>query len=794
LSKLRIRDKRIAAREERPSRFLETLVVVSFLAIYFSSGFAALLYQVIWQRMLAIFSGADLYATTTIVASFMGGLGAGSLCAGFLADKVSARWQIGLFALAEFLTGVFGLLSKWFYYDILYSRFSHLASSPVVLTIVLFTSLLIPTFLMGMTLPLLSKALTPRVEMAGKRIGSIYALNTLGAAVGAFTTGWFLLGEWNFSQILQIGALINLVAGLLALLLGILLWQKLAGSVEGIRGTFRNSFRPTLPFPAWIVVYALSGFVALSLEIVWFRLLGVIIKSNSVTFSHVLGIYLASLALGILFGVQLVKWISRPAEVFLGLQSGITIYAGLSIAALVASLEDSSIFPRVRGYLAGYEPFDVGHVRKAIGNWVVGGGPVSSAPPMDAELLSVYLLVPLFMVGLPTFLMGLSFPFLQSAVQNDRDRLGRRTGWLQASNIFGATLGAILVGGVLLGLLGTTGTLRLLIVLGGTFPALLAGLLFPSRSGFRRLTYAAAVISIVLAAWSVPSRGDLWGRLHGTSSSKIISSEDGSGLSVFKNEAEDFSATTWVHSNGLGDSWIPYTQGDPIHSRLGALPALLHPQPVEIAVIGLASGNTLFGVGGREETREITCIEIVGPHLTNLRALQIRKPYGGLESLLSDVRVKYVFGDGRAYIGTNTRKYDIIEADALRPTSAFAGNLYSYEYFMLLRSHLKPGGMAVTWAPTQRVIQTFLTVFPHVFNFGGVMVGTMEPIVFDPAAFNTRIDRPFTVAYYAKAGINAKELLAPFLATNIESFRVDRRSFDLSDVNTDLFPREEYGR
>jgi spermidine synthase len=784
----------VVAREQRPSRLLETLVVLAFLAIYFSSGFAALLYQVIWQRMLAIFSGADLYATTTIVASFMGGLGAGSLCAGFLADKVSARWQIGLFALAEFLTGVFGFLSKWFYYDILYSRFSHLASSPVLLTVVLFTSLLIPTFLMGMTLPLLSKALTPTVEMAGKRIGSIYALNTLGAAVGAFTTGWFLLGKLSFSQILQIGAAINLVAALLALLLGILLWQKLAGSADDIRGTFKKRFRPTLPFPAWIVVYGLSGFLALSLEIVWFRLLGVIIKSNSVTFSHILGIYLASLALGILLGVQLVKWISRPAEVFLGLQSGITIYAGLSIAALVVSLEDASVFPRVRGYLAGYEPFDVRHVRNAFGNWILGPGSASSAAPMGAELLSVYLLVPLVMVGLPTFLMGVSFPFLQSAVQDDRGWLGRRTGWLQASNIFGATLGAILVGGVFLSLLGTTGTLRLLLALGGTFPLLLAVLLFPSRSTFRRLAYAVAAVSIVLLIWSVPSRGELWGRLHGTSSSRIISSEDGSGLSVFKNEAEDFSSTTWVHSNGLGDSWIPYTQVNPIHTTLGALPVMLHPQPLEIAVIGLASGNTLFGVGGREETREITCIEIVGTHLSNLRTLQMRRPYGGLESLLNDVRMKYVFGDGRAYIGTNTRKYDIIEADALRPTSAFAGNLYSYEYFMLLRSHLKPGGMAVTWAPTQRVIQTFLTVFPHVFNFGGVMVGTMEPLVFGPDAFNTRINRPFTVAYYAKAGIDAKELLAPFLATNIESFRVDRKNFDLTDVNTDLFPREEYGR
>ena len=104
-----------AAGQPRAARSVESFVVPAFLAIYFFSGFAALLYQVIWQRMLTIFSGADLYATTTIVASFMGGLGTGSLCAGALADRVSARWQIGLFALAELLTGIFGLLSKWWY-------------------------------------------------------------------------------------------------------------------------------------------------------------------------------------------------------------------------------------------------------------------------------------------------------------------------------------------------------------------------------------------------------------------------------------------------------------------------------------------------------------------------------------------------------------------------------------------------------------------------------------------------------------------------------------------------------
>src|SRR5262245_60753077 len=168
---------------------LESLLVPSFLLIYFASGFSALLYQVIWQRMLAIFSGADVFAATTIVSSFMAGLGTGGVCGGILADRLSLRRQIAFFALAECLTGILGLLSKWWYYDLLYTRFGYLAISPFLLAAVLFVTLLVPTFLMGLTLPLLSKALTPAVNLAGRRIGFVYAMNTMGAACGAFVTG-----------------------------------------------------------------------------------------------------------------------------------------------------------------------------------------------------------------------------------------------------------------------------------------------------------------------------------------------------------------------------------------------------------------------------------------------------------------------------------------------------------------------------------------------------------------------------------------------------------------------------
>src|SRR6185369_14044000 len=216
----------------------QSIVIFGLLAIYFGSGFAALLYQVVWQRMLAFFSGADLYATTTIVASFMAGLGFGSLCAGWLADRLSVRGQIYAFAFAEFLCGTLGLISKWWYYDVLYVRFGHIAYSNVSLAAILFTSLLLPTFLMGMTFPLLAKALTPAVELAGKRIGSLYAVNTLGAAFGALTTAWVLLGAFDLPQILQMAAAIDIAIGVAAIAL-------CAGST-GISHLLADPYNPAL--------------------------------------------------------------------------------------------------------------------------------------------------------------------------------------------------------------------------------------------------------------------------------------------------------------------------------------------------------------------------------------------------------------------------------------------------------------------------------------------------------------------------------------------------------------------
>jgi len=771
------------------------VMVPAFLLIYFASGFSALLYQVIWQRMLAIFSGADVFAATTIVASFMAGLGFGSFAGGVLADRIGVRRQIALFALAECLTGVLGLLSKWWCYDVLYVRFGAIAGSPALLAALLFASLLIPTFLMGMTLPLLSKALTPEAHLAGRRIGSLYALNTLGAACGAFATGWYFMGRLSFPEILRVGAGINFLVAALAVFIGVIYSSK--GRADGMAATAADGADPTPPvfsFRVWVLIYAVSGFVALSLEILWFRLLGVMLKSNSLTFPHLLGIYLMSLAAGLMVGARFVRVGKRPATVFIALQAGITVYAGLSIATLVLGLERWQFLHWLREYFGSYDPLDTRVVREAVERLLSGADSLTSLiRGPHPNFLSLYILVPIVLVAPPTLLMGLSFPFLQRSVQQHPDWIGRRVGWLQAANIFGSTVGAICVGGILLGTLGSMGTLRLLVAVGGIFLILYAMLAARADLKKSRTAQIFALAVVALVIWSIPSRGALWGALHGAPSGEVIHAEDGSGLSVLKHERRASGPMTLVYTNGLGQSWIPYTD-DQIHSLLGIVPAMLHESPLDVAVIGLGSGDTLYSLAGREETREIVCMEIVSAELETLRMLHRRRPYAALERLFADPRIRFVFRDGRTHLNTNSKKYDIIEADALRPTSAFAGNLYSVEYFELLKSRLKPGGFAVTWGPTRRVVQSFLKVFPYVFRFGPILLGSAEPIKLDRAAIKSRMERSSTQAHYSIVGIDVKKLAMGFFEAPVQALEVDRASLDLADVNSDLLPKDEYAR
>jgi spermidine synthase len=751
-------------------------------AAFFLSGVAALIYQIVWQRLLVLPMGADVYSTTIIVGAFMGGLGCGSLAGGRAADRLTPVQCIALFAAAEIAVGLFGFASRAVFYDWLYLRLGPTSLGVGITAVAVFAGLLWPTFWMGVSLPALSRAVVVEgMRGAASRVGVLYGLNTLGAACGAFVTTWIVFPRIGLEGSLRGAAILNVLAALVALPL--LAFDRAEPQAAGIADdTDSRAESSGWPFAAWIALYAFAGFQALSLEIVWFRLLGVMAKSSAFTFGTLLTIYLSGLGLGAAAGSALLRRVRRPGVAFLVLQGCVGLYAGVSVLALVAWLPTSPSLSALWSYFAGYEPFDAAAAFSAF--WSGNGDGASTA-----HFLRLYVLLPGVLVGPPTIAMGACFPLLQKIALVDAGHLGRRVAAVYLSNIAGSAAGSIVTGWIALSWLGTAGSLRLLAMLGGVFLGLAVVAAFrlvrPLQRVALRPSAALLVVAAVAAiAIAMPDGRRLWAAVHGSAPSRLVTAEDATGLALVKHEG----GRAVVYVNGIGQSWIPYGN---IHTVLGALPAFVHPDPRTAAVIGLGSGDTVYALSGRQELARAVCIEIVRPQLATLQAWARRTEYPPLGTLLSDARIEHVAGDGRAHIMRSRHRFDIIEADALRPGSAYSGHLYSVGYFSLLRSRLAHRGIAVTWAPTPRIHDTFTSVFPHVLSFGDIVLGSETPIHFAPHDVRARLRVPAVREHFQRAGVDLETLLAPYLDAaprRIVSADTPRRH----DLNEDLFPRDEF--
>jgi len=723
--------------------------------LFLLSGAAALVYQVAWQRILALHSGVGLYSVAMIVAAFMAGLGVGSLQGGRLSAALTPRRALAVFALVELGIGTFGAVSPWLYYDWLYPRAVRLPSPSWQAALLHLAALLPPTALMGTSLPLLVRAVVTDVASASRRIGWLYGVNVLGAAAGALGTPWVLLPAFGVRGAVLAAAAANATVGLGALVLGRLQRPTQDAAPPAPPPLPAGAEAPgSRPIGLWVGLYALSGFIALSLEIVWFRLLDVAVKSTAYTFGSVLAVYLLGSGAGALAGARLASQTRRPLRAFLLTQCALLALAALPLVAVVALPPEGSLLGWFVRYWGDYAFFAFGHEADRV------------------SIVRLYVVLPIALFFLPTLLMGLSFPILQRAVHDDPGTSGRKVGSLQAANIAGCTAGSLLVGLVALERLGTPGTLRWLIALGAVFA--LVGLRYYGRE------FAWPALALVVLAWAVPGPKALWRRLHGVRADVP--------LAFFEEDATSLVALTpdeggWRLSvNGKGNSWVPYGSG---HTLLGAMPATVHTAPRDVAVVGLGSGDTAWASAWRPETRSLTVFEISAPQPRVLWRLVGFVDMTDTRHLLEDPRLRIRIEDGRKALEAREDRYDLIEADATWPETAGSGNLYSQEFFSAAARRLRPGGVMCTWAPTPRVVATFRSVFPYVLEAegGDVLIGSAEPIPFTPLAWAARAATatPYLGASRVKDVLEAVSKLKP-------AGPPPRTS-----LNRDLWPRDEYG-
>lgn len=735
---------------------------------FFASGSAALVYQVVWQRVLAFHTGVGITSIALIVAAFMAGLGIGSHVGGVLSVRVSPKRALRVFAVLEILIGLLAMGSVSFYYDGLDRWASGLYASTAGAALTHFLALLPPTALMGMSLPFLVRALVRDVQTAPRTIGILYGVNVLGAAAGALVTPWWLLRFYGMEGAVGWGVGANLLAGVAALGAGLLLDRLARAEAAQAEEEEDSSPTPALetapaerhPLALWMSLYALSGFLALSLEILWFRVMDVSVKSMAFTFGSVLCYYLLGLGLGSLVGGRLATRWSRPLTTFATFQCALLVYSAVALTLL------ARMPPAAPGYGWFLDYWATDYFFQLGADW------------NPETLFRLYFFMPVFLYGPPTFLMGLSFTALQRAVQDDPRTSGRKVGLLQAANIAGSVGGSLVGGLVLIHNLGTTGALRVLVVVGGlVFLWVRARQEGPSRAVLAWGTALALAVAII------PGGDAFWTRLHGVTTTERPSfiGEDATAVTAVTPGQPE----VWrIAVGGLPHSWIPFGG---IHSMLGALPAVVHPEPRDIGVIGLGSGETAWAAACRPETRSVVTWEIAASLPPLLPAVAERtRPGNPVRTFLRDPRIQVVDADGRHALLRSEERYDLIQIDALYRTSPGSGNLYSVEFFELCARRLKPGGIICTQIPSRRAMLTFTAAIPHTINFGNLMVGSVEPLPIEPDVWIRRLRSPEVLAYLGSDTVDAVE-------SRLQGAHRGRHNPDTRlGLNYDLFPRDEF--
>jgi len=603
-------------------------------------------------------------------------------------------------------------------------------------------SIFLPALPMGGTLPLLVRATVAPTVRLERTIGWLYAANTLGAALGAGLASWQFVPRWGVAganSLAIAGTSVVVAASLVRMILfphsladPIAIRRKVSArsksvepkepSTAAVAGHSLWTAQPVGPLAPRLLRWGLAlafagGFISVGLEIIWFRVIDVAVKSTSLTYGTMLAVYLGGLAFGTFLAAgRREEPTSDPLRKFLNLQTLALLCAAIGLIVLT----------RTPTSLAGYERL-VEYWRRYEGHGISPSGE-------NGALVWLYFGLSIALMAPATTLFGAAFVHLQRAVQRDVAVGGWRVGQTQAAAIGGNVVGSLTVAFVLLPAVGTTGALRALLVVGLLWP--LGRRLLVDRSRIGLVQFAL----LSTAAVAVTNNENFWLRLHGEPTGTWIVDEDADAVcAVLEPQARSWEQFDLRLSlNGKGISWFPYGE---THSHLGWLPMLYHPQPRRAAIIGLGSGDTAWSAARRRDVEEITVFEICGGLHRMLETLNERHDLPQLREVLSDPRIRILHDDGRHALLRNPTKYDVIELDALRPQSPTAGNLYSVEFYRLCAARLAPNGIMCQWTPTIRTIRSFCHVFPHVVYIerGPILLGGNEPINADFAAIDALI-------------------------------------------------------
>ncbi len=661
--------------------------MTSFLAfIFFFSGFASLMYQIAWQRLLTVHYGVGTISITLIVSVYMFGLGVGALAGGALAERV--RDKLTLYFVVQLLLALFGFLSVPFLGFI----GEHTAGSSYVLALwYMGLFLIVPTTLMGMTLPLLTKIFNGYVKEFLSTVSHLYFLNTVGAACGALFASYLFISFFGLHAAVYCAAAIDLVLAALILRARFLPVPE-ADHQQELHLPHQPDFEGLLGRLAYPVVFV-TGFLAIGYELVWLRVIGVLVKASPYAFSTTVAVYLVGLGVGS-FGVARLwkrQSIVRTRNLFFLLQFLVGLYVATAFIGYY--------------YLTRFTP--LGGVTRASFSSLLHPSFVLTSVPSGMQLLhDVFVLGdvvfwPLVFVFVPTVLMGASFPLIAYLSQVEEGEEGKTVGLVYFFNIGGNVLGGILTGFILLPIMGTSSTLLVFVAIGVLF-----GLFVTQVSGRQlgaRPKIGVAVTLLVVTLAFFP-KGD---RLY-----EVMHPYPGEGFETFIEEGRDGVVVTqqkrdtiYNYINGLGHGGRP---GYGFYYE--AIEGLSLARQVEnVLIIGFGTGSTTEMILKMDQVKKVTIVELNPAVLRNLQKMPL------FAELLGDDRVEVIVDDGRRFLSRADEKFDLIQIDALRATTSYSNNLYSRQFFELASQHLNDGGVFMVWMDEYRVIpKTILAAFQHV--------------------------------------------------------------------------------
>lgn len=722
--------------------------------MFFLSGAAALIYEVVWVRSLSLVFGGTHLAVTTVLSVFMGGLAAGSYLIGKRVDAIKNPLRLyGYLELGIALSAVIFIVLMNIYPSIYIFLVQGKESSTLYLSFIrvlfAFISLIVPATLMGGTLPVLTRFVSANSGKLGTHLSFLYGFNTLGAVAGTVTAGFYLLRFFSLSITLKTAITMNVLIGITSIAL-----QKRAAPLfsptEKVAGNLTKETVATpatgnaLPFKLVLWGIGVSGFCALGYEVLWTRILTIVVGASVYGFTTMLAAFLTGIALGSkAYGIftnisgAKEKGIERSIFGFGALQ----IVIGLTALLVTFYIRD---LPSVSIALWDY-----------LGKMNIGLFGVRQWT--NLVLAFLYMLV-------PAFFMGLAFPFAGKVHAEYRKLTGSAVGEVLAYNTTGAILGSALSGFVLIYLFGIERSLQMLTVINIGF-----GLLILSGLGKQRsLLWATVVLTAGLLCFmsfnttafrmwdmkyfaifrtnqpevfSTPEKvreaiehTDVLYYAEGTESS-VSSIKIKGGVQTFLTNGRSEASTH------LADQQTQYT--------LGHLPMLLNKDPKKVLVVALGSGMTLGATSVHPSVEQLTLIEIEPKVIGIARTFENYNHH-----VLDNPKLRIIYNDGRNFLLTTKEKFDVITADPIHPWFRGAGYLYTTEYFKLASEHLREGGVMGQWLPIyeltaenlRSVVKTFNENFAYTMMWlnhnDATLVGSNSPIMFDEAGLERRISAP----------------------------------------------------